>query len=155
MKQISSLIISTLFTMTTIAQTNDKQDDTQIRDLVKTMENGWSAKDGKLFARPFAENADYVVVNGMYIKGKSAIAEGHQRIFDSFYKETNIKTEVKSIRFIRKDIAIVHVTSHMTGVSNNQKVDTNSLITLTIEKSANGWQIAAFQNTQTMMPAGN
>jgi len=155
MKQISSLIISIFLTMTTIAQTNDTKDDTQIRGLVKTIENGWSAKDGKLFAQPFSENADYVVVNGMHLKGRVAIAEGHQRIFDSFYKETNIKAEVKSIRFIRKDVAIAHVTSHMTGVSNNQQVDTRSLITLTIEKTPEGWQVAAFQNTQVTMPGGN
>lgn len=141
--------------MTTFAQANHTQDDTQIRGLVNTMENGWTAKDGKLFALPFSDNADYVVVNGMHLKGRTAIAEGHQRIFDSFYRGTNIKAEVKSIRFIRNDIAIVHVNSHMTGVSNNHQVDTRALITLMIEKTHEGWQVAAFQNTQVVIPEGN
>ena len=141
--------------MTTFAQANHTQDEIEIRGLVNTMENGWTAKDGKLFALPFSNNADYVVVNGMHLKGRTAIAEGHQRIFDSFYKGTNIKAEVKSMRFLREDIAIVHVTSHMTGVSNNQQVDTRALITLTIEKTPGGWQVAAFQNTQMAIPEGN
>ncbi|MBC7874773.1 MAG: SgcJ/EcaC family oxidoreductase [Ferruginibacter sp.] len=137
----------TLLTMSTLAQTNTGTDDTQIRELVKTIEDGWTKKDGNLFAKPFADDADYVVINGMYIKGKKAIAGGHQAIFDSFYKETNIKTEVQSIRYIRPDIAIVHFTSHMTGTSNGQKVDGRGRITVTAEKTATGWGIVAFQNT--------
>jgi len=141
---ISSLII---LNMTTQAQTGSTADESQIRDLVKTMEDGWAKKDGAYFAKPFAENADYVVINGMYIKGRTAIAEAHQRIFDSIYKETFIKTEVQHIRFLRPDIAIVHYTGHMTGGAGEQKTDSRAIITITVEKSANGWQIAAFQNT--------
>jgi uncharacterized protein (TIGR02246 family) len=144
------------FTMTTHAQTNAVTDDAQIRELVKTLENGWAKKDGNLFAKPFAENADYVVVNGMYLKGRTAIAGSHQSIFDSFYKETNIKTEVQSIRYIRPDIAIVHVNGHLTGSSNGQILDTKGLITLMVEKTTTGWQIDAFQNTQIgQKPGGN
>jgi uncharacterized protein (TIGR02246 family) len=129
------------------AQTNTTTDDLQIRELVNTLQDGWAKKDGNLFASPFAENADYVVVNGMHIKGKPAIAGGHQTIFDSFYKETYIKTEVQSIRYLKPDIAIVHFTSHLTGNSNGQKMNSKGQITLTVEKSSTGWVIASFQNT--------
>lgn len=129
------------------AQTNNAADDAAIREMVRTIEDGWTKKDGTLFAKPFAENADYVVINGMHIKGRAAIASGHQMIFDSFYKETNIKTAVQSIRYIRPDIAIVHFSSHLTGVSNGEKLDGKGQITLTVEKTKNGWQIVAFQNT--------
>jgi uncharacterized protein (TIGR02246 family) len=136
--------------LTVIAQ--NSSDETAIRAEVKYLEDGWAKKDGKLFARPFAENADYVVVNGNYLKGKKAIAEGHQFIFDSFYKETFIKADIQSIRFIRPDIALVHVAGHMTGRSNGQPVDTRSFITLTMEKTTAGWLIAAFQNTAVQPP---
>ncbi|MEO7983917.1 MAG: SgcJ/EcaC family oxidoreductase [Bacteroidota bacterium] len=152
MKAIIFLTVLFFSTMTK-AQTNNA-DDAAIRDLVKYLEDGWAKKDGNLFAKPFEENADYVVVNGMYIKGKAAIAGGHQAIFDSFYKETFIKTTVQSIRYIRPDIAIVHVDGVMTGTSYGQKVDTKAKIGLTVEKTATGWQIAAFQNTPvTEQPA--
>ena len=129
------------------AQTNTAADDAAIRELVKTIEDGWAKKDGSLFAKPFAENADYVIINGMHIKGRTAIANGHQMIFDSFYKETNIKTEVQSIRYIRPDIAIVHFSSHLTGMSGGKKMDAKGQISLTVEKIKTGWQIVAFQNT--------
>lgn len=145
------LVTSVIFsTMTTIAQTAD--DDTQIKQLIKTIEEGWAKKDGGLFAKSFAENADYVVVNGMYLKGRTAIAQGHQRIFDTFYKETNIKSELQSIRYLRPDIAITHLISNLTGVSNGQQLNNRGYITLTLEKTAAGWQIAAFQNTPIQPP---
>ncbi|MEP7144661.1 MAG: SgcJ/EcaC family oxidoreductase, partial [Ferruginibacter sp.] len=118
MKSVFSTITFLIYlTMTTHAQTSAATDETQIRDLVKTMENGWTRKDGNLFAKPFAENADYVVINGMHLKGRAAIAGGHQTIFDSFYKETFIHAVVESIRYLRPDIAIVHVNGSMTGTS--------------------------------------
>ena len=133
--------------MTTQAQTSIDTDDSQIRDLIMTMEMGWTNKDGNLFAKPFTENADYVIINGLRIKGRTAIADGHQRIFDSFYKQTFIQTVVQSIRFLRPDIAVVHVNSSMTGTSNGHDVDTKAIISLTVEKTTAGWQIASFQNT--------
>ncbi len=133
--------------MTTQAQINTATDETQIRDLVKTMEMGWAKKDGNLFAKPFSENADYVIINGLHITGRQAIAEGHQTIFQSFYRHTFISASVKSIRFLKPDIAVVHVNSHMTGTSNGQNVDTKAIISLVIEKSTAGWQVASFQNT--------
>ena len=143
----SSLFILTMATTTSNAQTSGTNDDSQIREAVKNLEEGWNKKDGNLYAKSFAENADYVVVNGNHIKGKKGIAIGHQTIFDTFYKETMIKTEVQSIRYIRPDIAIVHVKGHMSGKSNGREVDTNAIITLTVEKTPVSWQIDAFQNT--------
>ena len=145
------LILSAMTILTTSAQTTT--DEQQIRQLVQTLEDGWTKKDGNHFAKPFAEDADYVVVNGMQLKGKEAIAKAHQQIFDSFYKETNIKTEVQSVRFLRPDVAIVHVNGQMNGVSYGKPVDTKAKISLVVEKTDAGvWQIAAFQNTQVTIP---
>lgn len=148
----SIFFLSALFflSMTTNAQTSTdtSTNNTQIRELVKTIENGWAKKDGTLFAKPFAENADYVIINGMHIKGRAAIAAGHQGIFNTIYKETNIKTEVQSIRYIRPDIAIAHFTSHLTGVVNGEKIEGKGQISITVEKTTSGWQIVSFQNTK-------
>ena len=147
----SLLILSAMTILATTPQsTTDEQ---EIRQLVKTFEDGWTKKDGNYFAKPFAENADYVVVNGMYLKGREAIASAHQQIFDSFYKETNIKTEVQSVRFLRPDVAIVHINGQMTGMSFGKPVDTKAKISLVVEKTNQGvWHIAAFHNTQVTAP---
>lgn len=61
--------------------TTDAQDEAAIRSIVTQLQDGWNAHDGKAFAAPFANDADYVVVNGMYIKGREVIEKGHTGIF--------------------------------------------------------------------------
>ena len=120
-------------------------DEAAMRESVKQMETGWNKKSGALFAKPFAEDADYVVINGMYIKGRAVIESQHQRIFDTIFKDTTLSLTVKQIRFLRPDVAVVHVSGQRVGPAreNNQE----AIITLVMTKSKDGWLIAAFQNT--------
>ena len=125
-------------------------DETAIRETVKQLETGWNTKSGALFAKPFAEDADYVVINGMYIKGRPAIAAGHQHIFDTIYKQTNISLMVQQMRFLRPDVAVVHIKGHREGPTKEFAAD--AMLTLVMTKDKDGWTIAAFQNTQVTPP---
>ena len=127
------------------AQDGRAADEAAIRESVKQMETGWNTKSGALFAKPFAEDADYVVINGMYIKGRAVIESQHQRIFDTIYKDTNLTLTVKQIRFLRPDVAVVHVEGHRT--STTQALVQDAMLTLMMTKEKQGWVIAAFQNT--------
>src|SRR4028118_83035 len=93
------------------AQKDDSkiQGESAIRANIEQMMKGWNTKSGAEFAKPFAEDSDYVVVNGMHIKGRAANAQGHQQIFDTIYKDSNVSLKVEQIRFLRPDVAVVHV----------------------------------------------
>src|SRR3712207_9435156 len=71
------------------------KDEEAIKQIVKQLQDGWNAHDGKAFAAPFAADADYVVVNGMYIKGREEIEKGHTGIFTTIYKESHNEATVK------------------------------------------------------------
>ena len=120
-------------------------DEAALRESVKQLETGWNTKSGALFAKPFAEDADYVIINGNYLKGRSAIESGHQRIFDTIYKDTALRLTVKQIRFLRSDVAVVHVSGHRDGPTKELMGD--AMMSLTMTKEQQGWRIAAFQNT--------
>lgn len=120
-------------------------DEAAMRESVKQMETGWNNKSGELFAKPFADDADYVVINGNYIKGKATIASAHQRIFDTIFKDTRIVLAVKQIRFLRPDVAVVHVEAHRDGPT--KELSQDAILTLFMTKEKQGWVIAAFQNT--------
>lgn len=116
-----------------------------IRANVEQMMKGWNAKSGAEFAKPFAEDADYVIISGMQIKGRMVIDKGHQSIFDTYYKNTTLALATDSIRFLRPDVAVVHVSSvlkHAEGKAARAK------ITLVMVKTGGTWEIAAFQNTE-------
>ena len=120
-------------------------DEAAMRESVKQIETGWNTKSGALFAKPFAEDADYVVINGNYIKGRTAIETGHQRIFDTIYKDTTLSLTVKQIRFLRPDVAVVHVSGQRVGPT--KELAQEAIITLVMTKQKDAWLIAAFQNT--------
>jgi uncharacterized protein (TIGR02246 family) len=121
---------------------NHASDEAAMRESVKQLETGWNTKSGALFAKPFAEDADYVVINGRYIQGRAGIESAHQRIFDTIYKDTSLTLTVKQIRFLRPDVAVVHVEGRRTGATTQ-----DAMLTLTMTKEKQGWVIAAFQNT--------
>lgn len=138
------LVTLLLLTMSTTLQAQSA-DEAAIRENVKQMETGWNTKSGELFAKPFAEDADYVVINGMYIKGRAVIDKAHQQIFDTIYKDTKISLTVRQIRFLRPDVAVIHVDAQRRGPTKD--LELAALLTLVMTKDNDAWTIAAFQNT--------
>ena len=120
-------------------------DETAIRENVRQLETGWNTKNGAVFAKPFAEDADYVVINGMYLKGRPTIEKMHQQIFDTIFKDTTLTLKVRQIRFLRSDVAVVHVDGHRDGPTKDLVQD--ALLTLVMTKEKDRWIVAAFQNT--------
>lgn len=141
-----------LFSNPANAQNNSTKnaDEASIRSKVEEMANGWNAKSGEQFARPFAEDADYVVINGMQIKTRKVIAKGHQEIFDTVYKNSNLTLGVDSIRFLKTDVALVHISGVLKITETGSARTRNVKITLVMTKNENKWEIAAFQNTQVV-----
>jgi uncharacterized protein (TIGR02246 family) len=124
---------------------NSSADEAAIRSAVQQIQDGWNAHDGKAFAAPFAPDADYVIVNGRFAKGREAIEAGHVWIFSTIYKDSHNVGTVKSIRFLRPDVAVVHVEWNMViqpGAENNP-----AMATMVMTKDGGNWSIAAFQNT--------
>jgi uncharacterized protein (TIGR02246 family) len=122
-------------------------DEASIRENVSQMEFGWNTKSGALFAKPFAVDADYVVVNGMHLRGREAIDQGHQRIFDTFYKNSTLSLSIKQIRFLRPDVAVVHVVGHNRTRLGEETREAKGILTLVMTKEKGDWKIVAFQNT--------
>lgn len=146
MKTLISIAIVLLAVSQSIYAQNDRAaDEAAIRDNVKQLETGWNTKSGATFAKPFAEDADYVVINGMYIKGRETIATAHQQIFDTIYKDTKIVLTVKQVRFLRPDVAVVHASGHRDGPTSELIQD--AMLTFVMTKEGKVWTISAFQNT--------
>lgn len=150
MKLLVIFALLTVFALSVNAQNNHAADESALREIVKQMETGWNTKSGVTFAKPFAEDADYVIINGSYIKGRAVIESAHQRIFDTIYKDTTLSLAVQQIRFLRADVAVVHVKAQRTGP--NADLNQDAMLTLFMTKEKQGWTIAAFQNTAIMAP---
>lgn len=141
------------------AKQDTSADEKAVRALLDQMVSGWAEGSGEKFAAPFAEHADYVVVNGMHLKGREAIARGHQQIFDTFYKGTKVAGRIESVRFLRPDVALMHVAAMLPAPGeaadpNAPDYKPTARITIVAVKEGGKWQIEAFQNTPIQAPAG-
>lgn len=122
-------------------------DETSVRQIVQQVQEAWNTHDGKAFASPFAADADYVVVNGMYVKGRDEIEKGHTALFNSIYKDSRNVATIKSVRLLRKDIAVVHVEWNLEFTAGGKPQKAHALNTMIMTKDKGKWSIAAFQNT--------
>ena len=144
---LSALTLTAALSVT--AQTPQKMsaDEAAVRQVVQQVQDGWNAHDGKAFAAPFAADADYVVVNGMYTKGRDEIEKGHTGIFTTIYKDSRNIGTVKSVRFLRKDVAVVHVAWNLEFTAGGARRTAHALNTMIMTKDKGKWGIAAFHNT--------
>jgi len=122
-------------------------DEAAIRQVVQQVQDGWNAHDGKAFAAPFAADADYVVINGMKLQGREAIERGHTGIFSSIYKDSHNVGTVKSVRFLRPDVAVVHIEWNLKFRAGGETKKAQAMNTMVMTKDSGSWSIAAFQNT--------
>ena len=131
----------------TAALPSGAADEAAVRESVRQMESGWNTKSGAAFAKPFADDADYVVINGMQLKGREQIAKGHQQIFDTVYKDSSLALSLKQLRLLRPDVAVAHVSARLKARLGEQTQESDAIITLVLTKDKGEWRIAAFQNT--------
>jgi uncharacterized protein (TIGR02246 family) len=137
-----------------LSQIIDATDETVIRTLVQAVEDGWNAGDGDAFAAPFAQDADYIIVNGRHIQGRPIIAEGHRQLFEGIYKGSHNRSTVHNVRFLREDVAVVHVEwnlatpikAEMAASQPNTRTST-AYCTMVMTKEDGRWHIVAFHNT--------
>ena len=137
--------------------TNDRSaDEKALRDLFQKMQDGWNQGDGQAFAASFTEDADYIVWNGIYLKGRQAIAAGHQQLFETRFRGSRLQGFVKHIRFLSDDIALVHL--HGRPQIPDQAVpapEQYSIQTLIGIRQGDGWRFTSFQNTLIQAESGD
>ena len=61
-----------------------REDEAAIRQLVQDLQDAQNTKDGELFASAFAQEHDYIAINGMFLANQTRQdnARVHQRLYD-------------------------------------------------------------------------
>jgi uncharacterized protein (TIGR02246 family) len=120
------------------------KDEAAIQDILKQLETAWNAYDSTSFAAAFAEDANFIQIFGGQLDGRPAIEAAHHHIFNTIYKGSHAIFQLRSIRFVRPDVAIVFSRAQVNF--SEGKIETRPTLIVTKEESA--WQIVAFQNTK-------
>ena len=119
----------------------------EIKQLWDRMAQGWAAGSGAEFAAVFAPDTAFVNVRGQEQHGREAVAAGHQALFETRYRGTTLTADVRSVRFITDDAAVVHIVSTVHGPGDSAMGTHAQAV---VERCAGEWLITAFHN---MIPA--
>jgi uncharacterized protein (TIGR02246 family) len=128
--------------------TNHSKDEAAIRAIIVNLEEAWIKGDGKLWGEQFAEDVDFTVWNGLYLKGREAITKSHTEIFNTIFKDEKLHHTVLSIRFLRDDVAVVR--TEASHVKKEEEFPSRPMVfpLYVMTKEKGRWQIVVFQNTK-------
>jgi uncharacterized protein (TIGR02246 family) len=110
---------------------------------------GWNAHDAHLFASAFAPDADLTNVRGVSASGRENIEQFHAQAFQRMFMQSHQTAEVKKIRFLKPDVAVVDVRWEMTGALTPDGVSRpvrTGLLDLVFTSSSGSWLITVMHN---------
>jgi uncharacterized protein (TIGR02246 family) len=132
-----------------------REDEAAIRQLFEDMQEGQNTKNGELFASAFAQEHDYVAINGMFLANQTQEdnARVHQRLYDESrssvagrYVEVEVRLHVAKIRSLTvPEVAVAHVESEI-RLKDQAEKKTKNIITAVMQKQEGEWKIVAFHN---------
>lgn len=91
-------------------------DEAAIRQVIAEMTEGFNRHDGEAASRMYQPNARLVTVRGEVMEGQAAIEQGLTSIFQTRARNATHRTVDLTIRFLRPDIALAHVTNELSGL---------------------------------------
>jgi uncharacterized protein (TIGR02246 family) len=123
-------------------------DEAAIQAILQQLEAAWNAYDSVSFAALFAEDANFIHIFGGQLDGRTAIEAAHGVIFNTIYRGSHASFKLRSIRFVRPDVAVVFARAHVDFNEGNETRELETRPTLIIAKEKAKWQIVALQNTR-------
>jgi len=112
-------------------------------DAVSGLMAAWNLKDAHAFASQFTEDATFVNVNGALWIGRKDIEDRHAKA--GIFKSSHADIKPDSMRLLRPDIALVHVSWTITGDPRDPQ-PRSYLMTMVVAKRDGHWLIVAAQN---------
>jgi uncharacterized protein (TIGR02246 family) len=126
------------------------QDEAAIKSVMQAFMEAWNTHDAGVYAGLFTEDADFVNVMGLWMKGRSEIEQGHRQVFSTFLSDSYLRIIETTVRFLKPDVAVLHSTWEITGQRSpdgeHSLRDTGVLTAVTIRHNTD-WQITTLQNT--------
>ena len=155
MKRTSMLLTGAILMLGIAAKSyaqnvDSREDEEAIRKIIVEMTESFNKHDASAATRMYTADADFVTVRGERAKGSSNIEKQLATIFATRAKDATQRTLNMTIRFIRPDIAIAHVTNELSGLvtADGQKPPPHQELSIRIfEKESRLWRVTAFHNT--------
>lgn len=132
-------------------------DETSCEALVQEVEAAWNTHDMKRFAACFAEDADFVNVGGVWMRGRDDIEEKHTTSHAGRFKNSTMQMRLAAFKRVGSGVGVMHVTWQLEGhgVSGpSRTTDTRRGIwSWTIRDRDGRLEIVSSHNTDILRPS--
>ena len=131
------------------AQEHHETDHQMIADVAGQFMETWNRHDAHAFAALFSEDADFTNVRGTHVRGRTSVEEFLAPLFAGDLKGSHLTGRVRSIRFLKPDVAIADADWEMTGATmagGLARPPHKGLLDLALIKTGGQWLIASMHN---------
>jgi uncharacterized protein (TIGR02246 family) len=90
-------------------------EDAAVKQVVAGFSEGWNTHDAHAMCASLADDIEWVNWRGEPLGSRQAVEDEHAKLFADLYKNTHRTDTVKSIRYIRPELAVVDDYWTMTG----------------------------------------
>src|ERR1700675_3489975 len=136
-----TVVFIVLLAFTTVTNAQEQSGEQAVRRVVADFAGAINRGDAKVFAALFAEDADFVVITGKYLKSRNEIVTYHARLFTDDFQDSHLDVTSVAIRFLRTDVAVAHVATKRTATGGKEMRTSFPMFVLT--KQGESWLIAA------------
>lgn len=121
-------------------------------ELAARFASAWNRHDMEELGRLFRDDASFVNVAGVRMRGRDEIQQTHANIHAGPYRDSHLLVEVEEARELAPGVIVAHLRSQLSGDERAPGEVRDSLLTLVIDRRGDEWGIAAAQNTFVRSP---
>lgn len=131
---------------------SEDKDRAAIAQTLDRLVDAWNTHDAHAFALTFTDDADFTNVVGEHAQGRANVEAFHAPMFAGIFKDSHQTAKIRSIRFLKPDLAAVDIDWEMTGAKSPDGKPwpyRRGLLNWVMTKQADGsWLIVVMHNTE-------
>jgi uncharacterized protein (TIGR02246 family) len=117
--------------------------DAAVARILAELQSAWNSGDGARLAAVFADDATMIDVRGRVLRGRGAIGDEHQTLFDTIFRESTFHIELLDTRDLGDGLVLTHTRSVVQIPTGPRAGESRGIQTQLIRDG----EILAFQNT--------
>jgi uncharacterized protein (TIGR02246 family) len=135
-------------------------DETEIRELLNEMTDAWARGDATAYGARYQADATFTNVFGTFHVGHEEFDLRHDEVFRGIFRGTRVTMDIRKLRFLRPDVAVLDVDAGLfgaqiqpPGVTAHPDGAFRTCLLMVLTKQHGRWEIAAYHNV--WRPAGH
>jgi uncharacterized protein (TIGR02246 family) len=136
-----------------MSSADETKAETEIQGLLHELTAAWNRGDAEAYGTRFQADGTFTNVFGGFYVGRKEFDRRHQDILRGIFEGSTVTMEVRKLRFLRPDVAVLDVATGLIGVqvppqgvAVGSDGALHSSLLMVLAKERGRWEIAAYHN---------